>query len=387
MNQIENTILLLTGFTGFILIYVMLTTFRSNLLVNGFLIFNFVLASSRFSLIGTYNLHIQDYVADIQSPYKIILLLIFPSSYLYFKSIISDQRKRYISHVKHLIAPLLMFVFNVLAFHAHLEKNLVTIVNFAFSTIFAVFYLSITFRILYRELWTKRMVISSGHYLLMRNWSIFYFSICIFLTFRLIFSFIYEILYAGGISGNQLSFTFAAIVWLLVFLKILITPEILFGLPKLQVKTHHFNNSPVNLTDSWIITPDAINSDKDLKLKKKLDHKIMELIQEVEVVGQEKMIFKNPKVTISDLALEVGVPESHLTYLFRYHSRISFSEYKNRLRIQYSISLINEDYLLNNTLESLAEEVGFASYSPFFNTFKKLKGVGPNEFTNKVALK
>jgi AraC-like DNA-binding protein len=68
-----------------------------------------------------------------------------------------------------------------------------------------------------------------------------------------------------------------------------------------------------------------------LKLSEKLDHKIVELIQEVEYVTQEKQIFKNAKTTMFDLALEAGVPESHLNYLFRYHSNLSFQEYKNKI--------------------------------------------------------
>jgi AraC-like DNA-binding protein len=80
----------------------------------------------------------------------------------------------------------------------------------------------------------------------------------------------------------------------------------------------------------------------------------------------------------------LGVPESHLTYLFRYHCSLSFLEYRNKERIKFSISLIENGYLSKNTLDSLAKDVGFSSYSPFYNAFKKINGIGPNEFIYSV---
>jgi AraC-like DNA-binding protein len=50
------------------------------------------------------------------------------------------------------------------------------------------------------------------------------------------------------------------------------------------------------------------------------------------------------------------------------------------MRIAYSISLIENGYLSKSTLDSLAKEVGFATYRTFYNAFKKINGIGPNEF-------
>jgi AraC-like DNA-binding protein len=40
-----------------------------------------------------------------------------------------------------------------------------------------------------------------------------------------------------------------------------------------------------------------------------------------------------------------------------------------------------------NTLESLAIEVGFSSYNPFFTAFKKLVGMSPNDYSISLSLK
>ena len=56
-------------------------------------------------------------------------------------------------------------------------------------------------------------------------------------------------------------------------------------------------------------------------------------------------------------------------------------------KIEDAKSLIDSGYLKTNTLESLAFEIGFSSYSPFFKAFKKYTGDSPNEYVqNLVAL-
>jgi AraC-like DNA-binding protein len=45
---------------------------------------------------------------------------------------------------------------------------------------------------------------------------------------------------------------------------------------------------------------------------------------------------------------------------------------------------MEEDYLKSNTMESLANDVGFSSYSPFFKSFKTITGLSPQEYCNRV---
>jgi AraC-like DNA-binding protein len=41
---------------------------------------------------------------------------------------------------------------------------------------------------------------------------------------------------------------------------------------------------------------------------------------------------------------------------------------------------LKSDYLKTNTIEALAMEVGFSSYSPFFSSFKNITGLAPLEY-------
>jgi YesN/AraC family two-component response regulator len=52
-------------------------------------------------------------------------------------------------------------------------------------------------------------------------------------------------------------------------------------------------------------------------------------------------------------------------------------------RIEDAKYLTDLGFLKHNTLESLAMEVGYASYNPFFTSFKKIVGMSPNEYVSK----
>jgi YesN/AraC family two-component response regulator len=121
----------------------------------------------------------------------------------------------------------------------------------------------------------------------------------------------------------------------------------------------------------------------DERLKEKLDESILELIQDVEEFVNEKRYFRNHHITIKELANEIEVPYTHIIYLFKYHCKLTFTEYKTIKRIEDAKHLINLGFLKHNTLESLATEVGYASYNPFFTSFKKIVGMSPNDFASR----
>ena len=381
MAQIEYTFILFTGLIGFLLIYLMLTKFGASKLINVFLIFNIGIASSRFIVFSTYHLHFQSLTDDFNSPFKFIILLILPSSYLYVKAIIRDQPIDFLTVLKHLCLPLVLFIFNMICLLNQFQLSYFThSVNLSVTLFLAIFYLFKTVFACYRNLWKKPILINIEHYQTIKKWTIFYCIVVLLMTVRVNICFIFEDSLSYSDSGKHGSLAISASIWLLVFLRLFKTPEILFGIPQLSIKTPHFEDVNFNISDVWRISPESINSKKDLKLQEKLDSNVLELIREIEFAIKKKQFFYHPKILLSDLAIQVGVPESHLNYLFRYHCTLSFLEYKNNMRITYSLSLIENGYLVTNTLDSLAQEVGFATYRTFYNAFKKINGTGPNEF-------
>ena len=75
-----------------------------------------------------------------------------------------------------------------------------------------------------------------------------------------------------------------------------------------------------------------------------------------------------------------GVPLHHWTLYFNEIKKQSFIEWKNKLRIEYAVKLIQEDFIKEQTFESLAAECGFTTQSTFIRVFKLYTGSSPRDF-------
>lgn len=125
-----------------------------------------------------------------------------------------------------------------------------------------------------------------------------------------------------------------------------------------------------------------ITNSQDLQLEKKINDLLEGYMATLDDLKISSKVLRDSSITLRDLAYRLNIPVSHLTFLFKYYSKVSFSEYKKVVRIQDALQLINQGYLKNNTFDSLAREVGFASYNPFFTGFKEIVGLTPQEYFN-----
>jgi AraC-like DNA-binding protein len=89
-------------------------------------------------------------------------------------------------------------------------------------------------------------------------------------------------------------------------------------------------------------------------------------------------------MTINELALKTKIPISHLSFIFKYHSDISFSSYRKMARILDAVSLIEEGFLKTNTLDALSEKVGFNTYNSFYIGFKEITSKTPQNYVNSL---
>jgi AraC-like DNA-binding protein len=190
----------------------------------------------------------------------------------------------------------------------------------------------------------------------------------------------YELMNKSNIIGSNYLWI-SALIWLVLLIKILISPEILYGYNSLRKKIDTNRIDNLNLKSIWETYPKiSINNTQHLQLKEKIDLNILNYIEDIEGMSIGEKIFRDPNIKIIDIAHKLNVPKSHIVYIFKYHSKISFSEYKKAIRIQDAIQLINEDYFKENTLDYLSKKVGFTSYNTFFTSFKEISGSSPLEY-------
>jgi AraC-like DNA-binding protein len=93
-----------------------------------------------------------------------------------------------------------------------------------------------------------------------------------------------------------------------------------------------------------------------------------------------------PGFNLSQMSMEMHIPKHQLTYFFNNHLQVTFSDWKNEIRISHSIELLKNGQATNNTLESISISSGFLSRSKFINAFKKNQGKTPSAYIQEKVL-
>lgn len=380
--MIANLIVSFSGIVGFITVFLILLRYKSNRITNIYLVIIFLIISTRMLLIGVFTLENESILSILLSKYNNLLIVIIPCVYLYFDNLIKDYKKISTHNYIHFIAPILFNVIDYLLNQHYFEITNLNYYYYSFLTLYMITYYVMIFKLLYNKVWKREgeigIVIKQNQ--LIKNWSIYFFIIMIIVGARLMIWLFIEI--------NNKSFNFgstklwiSAIFWLVLYLKIIISPEILYGYTFLNAKINQYKNADNQTIGFWVNDPKiAITNVQNHQLFEKIKENLSSYMSEVDQFSFNTHAYRNTNFSLTDLTNQLRIPKSHLTFLFKYHSKISFSEYKKIIRIQDGLQLIKSGYLATNTYDSLAKEIGFKSYNTFFVSFKDVTGISPQDF-------
>jgi len=181
---------------------------------------------------------------------------------------------------------------------------------------------------------------------------------------------------------NQNNFLWVgALIWLVLYAKILYSPEFLYGYDVFQNKIKEYKKHNIIFDNIWLIdTSQELSCVQDTVLKEKIAPHIENYVLSIEHLAVNTNLFLSHALKKQDLAKKLNIPQSHLGYIFKYHASINFADFKKIIRIQKTILLIEEGFLNDNTMEALAVQTGFTSYSSFFKSFKSITGMSPQEY-------
>lgn len=87
------------------------------------------------------------------------------------------------------------------------------------------------------------------------------------------------------------------------------------------------------------------------------------------------------KLSLNDVAAVYGISPNYLSSLFRKYNDCGFSEYIAGCKIARAKKMMNEG---NQKIYEIADMLGFESAFYFSKVFKKIEGISPSEYMNKV---
>jgi AraC-like DNA-binding protein len=107
-----------------------------------------------------------------------------------------------------------------------------------------------------------------------------------------------------------------------------------------------------------------------------------ELIQRLEAIMLDEQLFRDPKLTINDVARELATNRFYVSRAINTTFGYSVIIYLNKKRIEYSISLMAEHPMMS--MENVASESGFVSEIAFFRKFKQIMNDSPRSYMKKL---
>ena len=379
---LDNVFSITVGFVGLLVSSIMIFSQKSNRYVNTYLALILFIVSMR-SIHGGFSENYNLIFLDIDFNWlKPLYIIVMPLSYLYFESLFKNRirlkRKVYL----HFLLPILLAI--IYAFQnkfKFLESTLFYLIFYSLLISIILYYI-IKKSFLFFEFFKNKDSISENHFSQLNKWVSFIFIIFIVGSIRLIFSLYFD-LEKGQKGSANISNIFKNSLLLLLLIKLLISPEILFGYLKLKEKLSGFDKNLKFNHEIWILKDAVTSSLQDAKLSQLVNTKIVSYLNEIEKFIINETPFRSPKYSVYNLANNLSIPSSHLAYIFKYHCKMSFTEYKNHYRIEDALKLINEGFLDSKTFEGLAEKVGYVSYNPFFTSFKKQTNYSPKVYLDR----
>ncbi len=143
-------------------------------------------------------------------------------------------------------------------------------------------------------------------------------------------------------------------------------PSILYGYPQTIQKVAFANKPNENQENS--------------REKYGLDE--VDILKKLELV-LSKELYLQRNFDLNQLSVLLEIPVHHISYFLNQYYKLSFTSYRNQLRMEYAKKMIHSGFLETNTIEALTWKCGFASRSAFTKTFKAYTGVNPSEYISK----
>jgi AraC-like DNA-binding protein len=153
-------------------------------------------------------------------------------------------------------------------------------------------------------------------------------------------------------------------------------PVILYGLPRIPGSMMEVNEE----NRSAPSPPDKKNKNHNTFEETYL----ISIGQKAEACMMEHRPYLQPDCNLGHLAEHVNLPVHHLAYYFREIKKQRFTDYRNEWRINHAKNLIRQGKANEITLEAIGMLSGFSSRNAFIADFKKMEGISPGVFADRV---
>ncbi len=379
MKTFIDITLIMNGAFGLLCSIIVFLSIRKNRIVNMYLAFMILTVSIRLILRGFFELTDENEIISYVSKNNIHSLFIC-LPYLYLKNLLDENPKFKWTDLLHFIIPTIVWV-----------SDRFRLFNYFFSdhsqVIFLWLIISLIFFYVIRSTYLIKSKFNYSHSLgpldkqqkKLKNWSYLILVTFFLLGIRVVVSLVLS--QQDGFVSDQIFFWINSVIWFFIFLGLFTNPDLLNRYYTIIAQEKPILSKSKNYNKHWKLKPICrITNAQDLQLSQKINGQLEVIFRLIDAESSDNKAFIQSEFSIIDLANKLSIPKSHVVYVFKYHSKLTFTELKKKVRVEEAIELMKNNYLKQNTLESLSKEVGFTTYNTFYTSFKEETGMAPNQF-------
>ena len=112
------------------------------------------------------------------------------------------------------------------------------------------------------------------------------------------------------------------------------------------------------------------------------EEKVGDIMDELLAYMDRDKPYLNAKLSINEVASQLGCTEMELSQLLNSHMKVNFANFINVYRVKEIKLRLNQENLSKYTLKALSEQCGFNSKTTFYRVFKNVSGMTPMEYRN-----
>jgi AraC-like DNA-binding protein len=177
------------------------------------------------------------------------------------------------------------------------------------------------------------------------------------------------------LSNDKYLFSIIGVCFFIMTFSLLLFPNILYGMPRILKIIPP--NKPSNSTNI------AYSSNEEFIAEEDPFYELAEKIKDYITIEKP---YLDPDFSLSRIAIEIQVPQSHVSYCINTLMNTRFCVLRSDLRIEFAIKLLQNNVNDIFTIEAIGEKSGFKTRSSFYTAFKEKTGITPTEFikTQKI---
>ncbi len=132
-----------------------------------------------------------------------------------------------------------------------------------------------------------------------------------------------------------------------------------------------------------LLNDSSSNLSEDKYKKSGLSEKrLLEVSEKIKAAFEEDSFYRQPDISLASLSARVGVLPNYVSQALNLKLGEPFFDYVNRLRVNDALLRLEHT---NDTVLKISIDVGFNSRSSFYSAFKKVTGVTPSLYRDRMS--